>query len=280
MDLTNALDAIRENAAKRSQPAEGDYYVDGLLYCHKCHKKKEGRHIVPGKGELILPCICQCVEEENERIRQEKERQEFMDRVKRLKKMGFPDTEMAKWTFANDDLSNAKVSSIAQKYVEHFPEMKKRNKGLLLFGNVGTGKTFIAACIANALIEKGYPCLVTNFPRLTNTLQGMFEGRQEYIDGLNNFDLLVVDDLAAERDTEYMNETIQNIVDSRYRSGLPIIVTTNLTAEEIYNPSDIRKQRTYSRLLEMCFPVRVEHRDRRKAQAVTDRSEMEKLLGI
>lgn len=279
MDLTAAFDEIQNNAAKRMQQNEGDYFVDGLLHCCKCHKPKQTRKIAFGV-ERIFPCICQCVVEENRRIAEEKERQEFLERIKRLRKMGFPDAEMARWTFANDDLSNKRISDIAQKYAENFQEMKKRSKGLLFYGNVGAGKSFISVCIANALIDKGYPCLVTNFPRLTNTLQGMFEGKQEYIDGLNNFDLLVVDDLAAERDTEYMNETIQNIIDARYRSGLPIIVTTNLTAKELYNPADVKKQRTYSRLLEMCYPVYVEHRDRRKDIAVKEKSEIEELLGL
>lgn len=158
--------------------------------------------------------------------------------------------------------------------------MRERGKGLLFFGTVGTGKTFHAACIANALIDKGYPCLVTNFARLVNTLQGMYEGKQQYIDSLNKFDLLVLDDLAAERDTDYMNEIVQNIVDSRYRAGLPTIVTTNLTADELKNPADIRKARTYSRLLEMTFPVEVKGADRRKAKLASDYNEFSDLLGL
>lgn len=150
-----------------------------------------------------------------------------------MRSMGFPESEMHRWTFAADDGADPKTTGIAKRYVEKFDLMKERGKGLLFFGSVGTGKTFHAACIANALIDRGYPCLVTNFARLVNTLSGMYEGKQQYIDSLNKFDLLVLDDLAAERDTEYMNEIIQNIVDSRYRAGLPTIVTTNLTANEL-----------------------------------------------
>ena len=150
------------------------------------------------------------------------------------------------------------------RYVENFAQMRADGKGLLLFGDVGVGKTFLAACIVNALISQGIPCLMTNFARLTNTLGGMFEGKQEYIDNLNGFPLVVIDDLGAERDTEYVGEIVHNIIDSRCREGLPLIVTTNLTGEELANPRDMRKRRIYSRLLEMCIPVKFEGEDRRQ----------------
>ena len=108
----------------------------------------------------------------------------------------------------------------------------------------------------------------------------MFEGKQEYIDELNRFSLLVIDDLASERDTEYMNEMVIDIIDARYRSGKPLIVTTNLTAQELNNPKDIRKKRVYSRLLEMCVPLEVKGTDRRKNNAVKERSKINDMLGI
>ena len=108
----------------------------------------------------------------------------------------------------------------------------------------------------------------------------MYESKQRYIDGLNDFDLLVIDDLAAERDTEYMNETVQNIIDSRYRSGKPLIVTTNLTESELKNTVDTKKQRTYSRLREMCIPIKVTSGDRRQQKGKDKFSEAQNLLGL
>lgn len=94
------------------------------------------------------------------------------------------------------------------------------------------GKTYAACEVANALIDKGYPVLVTNFARITNTIQGMYEGKQDYIDSLNEFQLLVIDDLGAERESAYMQEMVYNIIDSRYRAGLPMIYTTNISIEQ------------------------------------------------
>ena len=176
---------------------------------------------------------------------------------------------MKEWSFANDDRKNPRISDAMMRYADNFPEFLKSGKGLLLHGTVGTGKTYLAACIANRLIDNGYSAMMTNFARLTNKIQGMYEGKQEYIDSLNRYALLVIDDLGAERKSEFMQEMVFNIIDSRYRAGLPFIVTTNLTADEIKNPSDIGYSRIYDRVLERCHPVEVSGQSRRK-QSVRD----------
>lgn len=277
--------SIIEGIAKASENTipiiDGDYIdSEGLLCCGKCHTRKQ-TIIVLANGKQLKPrCVCKC---EQERMHEEEEKRkanELEEKVKELRKMGFPDAEMSRFTFENDDRSNEYISDVAKRYADNFTTMYSKHKGLLLFGTVGTGKTYIAACIANALIDRGYTCLVTNFARLTNTINGMYDGKQEYIDGLDRFSLLVIDDLASERDTEYMNEIVTNIIDVRYRSGKPMIVTTNLTSEELKNPRDVRKQRIYSRLMEMCIPLEVKGTDRRKKKLIDEKNEFDELLGL
>lgn len=269
-------------ASENTIPINDGDYIDseGLLCCGKCHTRKE-TIIVLANGKQLKPrCVCKC---EQERMHEEEEKRkakELEEKVKELRKMGFPDAEMSRFTFENDDRSNEYISDVAKRYADNFTTMYSKHKGLLLFGTVGTGKTYIAACIANALIDRGYTCLVTNFARLTNTISGMYDGKQEYIDGLDRFSLLVIDDLASERDTEYMNEIVTNIIDARYRSGKPMIVTTNLTSEELKNPRDVRKQRIYSRLMEMCIPLEVKGTDRRKKKLIDEKNEFDELLGL
>ena len=72
---------------------------------------------------------------------------------------------------------------------------------------------------------------------------------------LCRYPLLIIDDFGMERGTEYALEQIYNIVDSRYRSRKPLIVTTNLTLDEIRHPQDTAHARIYDRLLEMCVPI-------------------------
>lgn len=127
--------------------------------------------------------------------------------------------------------------------------------GLLLWGGVGTGKSFLAGCIANALMEQEVPVRMTNFARILNELNNSFSGRNDIVDKLCRYPLLVIDDFGMERGTEYALEQIYNIVDSRYRSRKPLIVTTNLTLDEIRHPQDTAHARIYDRLLEMCVPI-------------------------
>lgn len=279
MDLLNIIDDIAAKAAEVNEVQEGDYIVDDLLHCGKCGTPKQCRVNVFGQDRIVY-CLCKCAAEKREAERIEQLRREKIMHVKKLRQLGFPDSEMQGWTFEKDDGSNAKISEVARNYVKNFDEMKKRGKGLLLFGKVGTGKTFISACIANALIDEGHACLVTNFSRLVNTIQGMYEGKQDYIDSLNRFDLLVIDDLASERDTEYMGEIVQTIIDSRYRAGMPLIITTNLTSDELKHPAEIRKQRIYSRLFEMCVPVEVIGKDRRREKLKREYETLGDLLGL
>lgn len=275
MFLNSVIEASQKAIIKES----GDYEKNGLLYCGKCNTPKEVEVEMFGRKVKQL-CMCKCIEQaynaEQERIADIQRNEE----IARNRSRGILDIDMMKCTFESDDKANVKISGIARRYVEHFLKMKANGKGLLFFGDTGVGKSFIAACIANALIDKGYKCLVTNFPRIINELSGLYEGKQEYINDLNRYELLVIDDLAIERDTEYTAEIVQNVVDSRYRAGLPMIVTTNLKISELMQPHDIRKKRLYSRLKEMCLMIEVSGEDRREKQFYENYAEYKNLLGL
>lgn len=273
------FDSIMETAKSAIQEKEGDYEKDGLLYCGKCNTPKQCE--VELFGQIRKPmCLCQCEVERKEREEEERKHREFMEKVNRYRRMGFDEGEMQNWNFASDDGHNEKIANAARRYVQNFAELKKQGKGLLFYGTVGTGKTFFACCIANALIDKGYPCMVTNFARLTNTLQEKFDNRQEYIDSLNRFDLLVIDDLGAERKSDYMQEMVFNIIDARYRAGLPIIITTNLSIDEIKKPQTVGNARIYDRIIERCFPIEVEGKSRRREAVRASYNDMKDLLGL
>ena len=108
--------------------------------------------------------------------------------------------------------------------------MRAENIGCLFWGGVGTGKSYLAGCIANALMEKEVPRPHDELCGLIlNDLAASFEGRNEYISRLCRYPLLIIDDFGMERGTEYGLEQVFSVIDSRYRSGRPLIVTTNLT---------------------------------------------------
>lgn len=279
LNIQQLVEMLAERSSSNVSRDDGDYTVGGLLYCGKCHTPKQAR--IELMGSILEPyCLCKCAKEEYDRQRDEERKRQRAEEIRLLRKNGIPDRDLGeRCTFENDDMANPKASNASRAYVEHFRDMWKKGKGLIFCGGVGTGKTFLAVCIANALIDLGYPCFVTNFARLSNTIFGM-EKKQDYIDSLNNYDLLVIDDLAAERDTDFMNEMVTNIIDSRYRAGLPLVVTTNLSVSDLAYTSDPKKQRVYSRLMEMCIPIEMKGQDRRKAKLKEDYNEFKEMLGL
>ena len=149
---------------------------------------------------------------------------------------------------------------------------------MILWGEVGTGKSYLAGCIANALMEKEISVCMTNFALILNDLAASYKDRNEYIARLCSFPLLILDDFGMERGTEYGLEQVYNVIDSRYRSQKPLIVTTNLTLEELQNPEDTAHARIYDRLIEMCTPVCITGENFRKAKAQAKMERLKMLL--
>lgn len=263
-----------------SRPLAEDEYIDktsGLVYCKKCHTPRQAS--VELGGTVFHPyCICRCQSETRElELAKEKQLQE-QQRIARLKANGLQDASLRQFTFANDTGINPEMQK-AHSYVEHWAEMKATATGLLLWGNVGTGKSFFAGCIANALLDRGVPVLMTNFSRILNALTGMFsDDRNKYIDSLNHYSLLIIDDLGMERGTEYALEQVFNVIDARLRSNLPLIVTTNLTLEELKHPADLAHERIYSRVLERCIPLKINNQNIRQMKAQENFNRTKQLL--
>lgn len=283
--LNNVIGNIMGKSESRVSANEGDYILDGLLYCGKCNTPKQQK--VPYEISMKLfgeqrtyYCQCECESENYKRKEEQEKKKELLKKIQGYRQVGFAQSDMQEWTFENADGSNAKNISAMKEYVSDFESYRKRGKGLLLFGEVGTGKTYAAACVANAIIDRGHPVLMTKFERVANTLSGTNESKQAYLDSLNSFPLLIFDDLGAERNTEYMREIVYNIIDARSRARLPIIVTTNLTWQDIINPKEISYQRIYSRLLEMCIPIKFDGEDKRIQHFKADFKEERKKLGL
>ncbi len=254
---------------------EGDYIQDGLVFCHWCNTPKQCEINFLG-SKRIVACLCQHLVDEQAEQEEKEKRIAHEKYIMRLRQEAFSSSMMIDWTFENS--GDSKLIQIVKNYADNFKLMFEQGEGLLLYGDVGNGKTYAAACVVNDLINKGVPCLMTNFARLINTLQGMYEGKQEYIDSLNDYKLLVIDDLGIERKTDFMDEQVFSILDARYQSGLPLIITTNLTNDELKHPADRAKSRIYDRLLERCHPVEVTGASKRKANLKNNFQKIQDIL--
>ena len=256
----------------------GDYTgTDGLLYCGKCRTPKQFCMDKPPLEGRLLPCPCQCEQERIDRETAEQEARRHRQIVTDLKCRGFTDSAMRDWTFAND---NGKCPQMkhAHFYVDHWDTMLAENIGYLLWGGVGTGKSYFAGCIANALMEREITVRMTNFALILNDLTASFEGRNEYISQLCRALLLIIDDFGMERGTEYGLEQVYNVIDSRYRSKKPLIVTTNIPLQDLQHPQDTAHARIYDRLLEMCAPIRFSGENFRKATAQDKLARLKNLM--
>ena len=278
--MKNEINAVLENMTTTIPEPEDYTGEDGLLYCGKCRKPKEA-YFAPDKAAIFgrdrHPAECDCQRTAREEREAAEKRRRHLDTVEELKRRGFTDPTMRDWTFENDNGRNPQTG-LARRYVEHWEDMRTDNIGCLFWGGVGTGKSYLAGCIANALMEKEIPVRMTNFALILNDLAASFEGRNEYISRLCRYPLLILDDFGMERGTEYGLEQVFNVIDSRYRSKKPLIVITNLTLDELKHPKDLARVRIYDRVLERCVPLKINNQNIRELNAAANMQEARKIL--
>lgn len=251
---------------------------DGLLYCGNCHDPKEAyypenfrRH-----GLIKHPQLCRCQVEELEREEACRRQQEHEANVTRLRSNCFAAGAMKEMTFENASPWTAPLEH-ARQYVTNWKEFLRNNTGLLLWGDFGTGKTYAAACIANALLEQEVSVRMTSFPQIANELYGC-EDKKEYLHSLCSVSLLIIDDFGVERQNEYMLEIIWSVLEMRSAICKPLIVTTNLTLDELHNPPDDNRQRIYDRILAQCPPLMAVGENLRIGQEAKQLKQLEKLM--
>ena len=278
--VSGALGGLMAQAQRAGQPENGDYYdSEGFLVCGKCHTRRQVEVNMPDlkavpfdpkkKVRVKMPVSCRCRAERRYQEEQMLQQDKDMRAMEALKRQSLMDERLRDVSFdsfrkTNDNAYNLKL---CLRYANHFDEMLAKNQGLLFYGGVGTGKTFAAACIANHLLNQRMPVIMTSFVKLLESMQGFSEDDSALIARLNRAKLLIIDDLGAERSTDYALEKVYDIVDSRYRAKLPIILTTNLSMTELKESTDIRYTRIYDRIFEMCYPMQFKGQSWRKVEA-------------
>lgn len=276
MDFKPMIDglatAAEENVKKqlRSDDYIGD---DGFLHCGKCGKSRQKKLHIFGEDRIVW-CICNCRDEELKAAEESRKK----DKIDLLKRDGFCDSAMIESTFENDSSPQCEESVLCRNYVKNFAHFYEKGKGLLLTGGVGTGKTFYATCIANALMDNLHPVLFTSIARYIRDIERDFASKNDRIEYLNKFALVVFDDFGVERSTQYTNELIFSLIDGRIRTGKPMIITTNITIDDFKEPNGIDNSRIYDRILSKCLPVIFTGKNRRRIAIKHDYDEDMTLL--
>ena len=223
-------------------------------------------------------------EEEKKAEERRKQQEAIRARVKKLIKdsgMGgrFQNRTFDRWEMTEE---NRKAFGTCKRYADAFdmmipakgrdgkvePPQKERN-GLFLIGGYGTGKTHLAAAIANQLIQNGTPVIcmtmIDLLARIRETFDSRGEGTEAQVMRLYaDIPLLIIDDLGSEQPTEWGCTTIFAIINARYEAYMPTIVTSNCGADELVqrmtprDASDRNAQKTVDRLREMCVAVQMD----------------------
>lgn len=195
-----------------------------------------------------------------------------------LRSEAFHDIPAADWRFDNATSMTPQLAK-AREYADKWEDFSREGIGLLLFGNVGTGKSYVAGCIANALIDRMIPALYVSMSDVVNRMQGNFGAdRDAYLKQLMRPDLLILDDLGAEQNTSYGKERVFDVVNRRLFSHKPMIITTNIALSAMQKATDLDDRRIYDRILEVCVPILFDGENFRKGNAAENLKKAARLL--
>lgn len=232
--------------------------------------------------EKFFPCLCACQRKEIE----EEERKAEASKLEELRKKLMPSERYRSYKFSKDDGKDPTTSAILERYVKHFDECRETGQGLLLWGSVGTGKTFYAMAIGNALIDRGIKATYTTLSAVVKMAQD-FDTAERSLNGLLRHDAVIIDDLGVQRDGDFANEQIYRFIDECNTRNIALIITTNLLLGEIEEQAkdtsdllSLKRARIYSRILEKCFPIKVNTVKRRAENQAENKTKMANILGL
>lgn len=238
----------------------------GVMICGDCNTPKECWQRI-GKHYQKLPCLCRCRMLAEKEDKQRAIDREHSERVNQNRLEGIEDRRLRNFTFANDDNANPRVTAFAKEYCENLQDPNTwARTGVIFYGTVGTGKTYMAAAIANELISKGWYVHITNLNTIVSSLWNT-QDKLDYIRKLKRYDMIVIDDLGAEHRSKSGIEIdkLGEVIDELERSDKLLIVTTNEDLSTFAHPSTDQEARVYDRLLRMCqFQIEMKGKSRRK----------------
>jgi DNA replication protein DnaC len=253
-----AADLFSQEEAK---PARGKK-AESPAVCQRCFGT--GLEVVPNKG--ARRCECRTQDTRSNLLEQARIPRRYREPAPPRREA----CTLQNFYPAPNNGSQLKAFNYAFRLVREYPAVER---GLLLMGPVGVGKTHLAVAILQGLMEKGVPCLFYEFGALLKEIQESYNkvsntSEMSVLAPVYQAEVLVLDELGASKPTDWVRDTMMNIIGKRYNDKRLTIFTTNYM-DARRNPSEETLEdrvgvRLRSRLYEMCRTVELDGDDYRK----------------
>lgn len=247
---------------KKVSPEESEYLnSEGLPFCKVCNEPKYFKN-----GDKVVHAVCSCYQKNIVKKQKQEQQKEKLAKLTKLKEASLLGKIYKNASFKNLDVNRDNnlmdIVDRAKKYVDNFEDIKVLGQGIFIFGDVGTGKSYLTACIGNALLDKGHSVLFTNFSTIDKMIKETFrfgskKTESEVISDLTDVDLLIIDDLGTEKnltgDNTFLQEKVYDVINYRYISKKATIFTSNYSLNDLYKNGVER--RTIDRISEMSTAI-------------------------
>ena len=235
---------------------------DGIKYCSKCHTKRETKEIVPFLNKR-MPIPCKSMQEAEQQAKEREEYSKKMQMLNRLRSASLLGKRYQHTRFENTDTTVGgefiKAYDRCRKYCQEADTALENGHGVYIYGNSGSGKTHLTACICNELISQYRQCLFTNFFEISKLIRSTW-GRtntdaESVIKRIGEIDFLFIDDLGTEAlqkngEDNWLQEQIFDIINKRYNNLKPTIFSSNHSLNELIEKRGML-EKTVDRIGEM-----------------------------
>lgn len=256
----------RHSTMTNSQSDDTYIGADGIKYCSKCHTKRETDDILPFLNRR-MPIPCKCMQEAEQKEREHKEYLAKMEKLEGLRSASLLGARYKDTTFETTDTTVGgdfvKAYNRCRKYCEISTEALKNGYGIYIYGNSGTGKTHLTACICNELLNQYRQCLFTNFFEISKKIRATY-GRnnadaETVIKRICEVDFLFIDDLGTEAlqrngEDTWLQDQVFDIINKRYNNNKPTIFSSNHSLGELISDRGMM-QKTVERIMEMSTAI-------------------------
>lgn len=242
------------------KPKEDEYLEKGVPYCKNC---KTARYFI--REDFIVPCKCKCQLEEIEKQHEQEQIEAEKRRLMELKEKSLLNKRYCECNFGMVEIINEDHLNIVNRLKKYCEGFKNNDTGIgvYLYGESGSGKTLLTACMIDGLISQGVECLFTNMVKIKQDLFSTDIRKQKtFFEKLSRVPVLFIDDFGTENvkkngEDNFLQEIIYDIVNTRYNNMLPTIYTSNCSLKQCVEEKGILKK-TIDRIYESTVQMKLD----------------------